>query len=163
MKANTQKGFTLIEVIIATILIGVAVSALLVASASSTTVNSAGTDLSTAEFLVEQIRELTTMKKVIDPEPTFRTWGPEADEANISMYNDLDDYNGLTFNPPIDAGLNTLNDFAAFSQTIQVVNINPNNFTQTEGPLGSDFVRVTVTIQKNGKEICSASWIRANY
>jgi hypothetical protein len=144
-------------------LIGLAISALLVASSSSTTVNSAGTDLSTAEFLIEQIRELTTLKQVEDPDITFCTWGPEADETDLSMYNDLDDFQGLTFNPPIDAGLNPLNDFAAFSQTIQVVNISHNNFTQTVGPLGSDFVRVTVTVQKNGRDICSASWIRANY
>jgi prepilin-type N-terminal cleavage/methylation domain-containing protein len=163
MNRRIYHGFSLIEVMIATILIGLAISALLVASSSSTTINSAGTDLSTAEFLVEQIREFTTLLSVVDPDPSLRVWGPESDETNISMYNDVDDFNNLTFNPPVDAGLNTLNDFSAYSQIIDVVNINPSNFTQTMGPLGSDFIRITVTIQKNGRDICSVSWIRANY
>jgi hypothetical protein len=56
-----KTAFSLIEILIATILVGLAVTALLVASSSMTIANGAGTDLSTAEFLIEQIRELTAL------------------------------------------------------------------------------------------------------
>jgi prepilin-type N-terminal cleavage/methylation domain-containing protein len=56
-----KDGFSLIEVLIAIILVGLAITALLATNQSFTIANSAGTDLSTAEFLIEQIRELMAM------------------------------------------------------------------------------------------------------
>ena len=51
-----RSGFTLVEVLIAVALIGLAIASLLVANISFTKANSAGMDLSTAEVLIEQIR-----------------------------------------------------------------------------------------------------------
>jgi prepilin-type N-terminal cleavage/methylation domain-containing protein len=154
-------GFSLIEVLIATILIGFAITALMVASGSLTIANGAGTDLSTAEFLVEQIRELTALLPVVDPQTGIAVFGPE--EAGLAYYDDLDDFDGVSFSPPIDVNRNVLNDFAAFSQQVIVENVNPSNFDQVVGDHSTNFVRVTVTVVLNAKVIDSTSWIRAQY
>jgi len=156
-----KNGFTLVEVLIAVILVGLAIAALVVASNSFTIANNAGTDLTTAEFLVEQIRELTALLPVIDPQTGTDTFG--AEEANLAGYDDLDDFDGATFSPPIGANRELLNDFAAFSQQVTVENVNPTDFEQMVSDHSSHFVRVTAKVFLNNKEISSTSWIRARY
>jgi prepilin-type N-terminal cleavage/methylation domain-containing protein len=157
-----KNGFTLIEVMIAVILVGLAIASLVGANISFTQANGAGTDLSTAEFLLEQVKELTTMLSVVDPQTGTATFGPETGET-LTGYDDLDDFDNQSFSPPIDAGRNTLNNFASFSQQVIVQNVNPSNFEQVVSPHNTNFVRVTVKVFKNSNEICSASWLRARY
>jgi prepilin-type N-terminal cleavage/methylation domain-containing protein len=154
-------GFTLVEVLVAILLVGMAMVSLLAANGVFTQANGAGTDLSTAEFLVEQVKELTAMLPVIDPEDEYTFFGSE--EASLANYDDLDDFDDKVFSPPISAGRQPLNDFAAFSQQITVQNVNAGDFEQVTGDHGSNFVRVTVVVSLNSKQIASSSWIRADY
>jgi len=155
-------GFSLIEALFAIMLVGLAVASLLAANSAFTKANGAGTDLSTAEFLVEQIRELTTLLAVIDPETEDAVFGPESGET-LTAYDDLDDFDGLTFSPPIDARRDSLVDLGGFSQQVTVENVNASNFEQVVLDHSSFFVRVTVKVYLNAKEISSASWLRARY
>jgi prepilin-type N-terminal cleavage/methylation domain-containing protein len=157
-----KSGFSLIEVLIAILLVGLAMAALMASNTTFTKANGAGTDLSTAEFLVEQIRELTALLPVIEPGSTvWTTFGPEGE--TLANYDDLDDFDGLSFSPPIDADRNSLNDFAAYSQQVTVENVNASNFEQVVADTSTSFVRVTVRVYLNSKEITSASWLRALY
>jgi type II secretory pathway pseudopilin PulG len=156
-----RAAFTLIEALIAIVLVGVAIVSLLVANSSFTKANAVGTDLSTAEFLIEQIRELTTTLPVVDPQDGTTTFGPE--EAALAGYDDLDDFDGASFNPPINADKQTLNDFAAFTQQVTVENVSAADFQQVVGDHSSFFVRLTVTVLYNAKQISSTTWIRARY
>ncbi len=146
----------------AIILVGIAIASLLAANRSFTQTTGAGTELSTAEFLTEQIRELTALLPVIDPQTGTTTFGPETGEI-LSSYDDLDDFNGAVFSPPINAGRQSLSDFAAFRQQVTVENVSNTNFQQVVGHHTSSFVRVTVKALLNGREISSAGWIRARY
>lgn len=138
MRAIMKKGgFTLIEVLIATLLIGLAIVSLVVASASFTKGNASATDLSTAEFLIEQVRE-----------------------RSVSVnYNDLSSLRG-TFSPPIDANGGNLNSFAAFNEQIAVEDVCDSNFGRVVAD--SNFIRINVKVFLNSKQISSASWLRAN-
>ena len=133
-------GFSLIEALVAIVLVGLAIVALVAASSSFTKANAAGAELATAEFLIEQIRELTAMLP----------------------YDDLDDVPS-EFCPPVDAGGTVLNDFAAFTQQITVENVSASNLQQVVGDHSSDFVRVSVEVSLNSRPISSVSWIRARY
>jgi type II secretory pathway pseudopilin PulG len=137
-------GFTLIEALLASLLIGLAIAALVTSSGAFTVYNAAGVDLSTAEFLIEEIRELTT--------PV----------AFNNQFDNLAPYNNQTYNPPVDADGNAMPEFAAYTQKITVTYANPANLTQT-AVVSTDFHRVTVTITKGGRTITSSSWIRAKY
>jgi len=156
-----KKAFTIVEVLVAIVLIGIAIASLVAVSISSTKSNAAGTDLSTAEFLVEQVKEMTALLPVIDPQTgTDFPFGPEPNETSLADYDDLDDFDGATFSPPINADRQTLSDFTAFSQQIIVENVDPKNFEQVILDHGSYFVRITAKVFMNSREICSTSWIR---
>ena len=159
---KNKSGFTLIEVLFAVMLVGLAIASLMTANAAFTKANGAGADLSTAEFLIGQIRELTMLLPVIDPETELATFGPETGET-LADYDDLDDLNGSSFSPPIDAQRTTLNDFPAYSQKIAVENVNASDFEQVVANHSSNFVRITVNVYLNSKQISSASWLRARY
>jgi prepilin-type N-terminal cleavage/methylation domain-containing protein len=157
-----SRGFTFVEVLIATMLVGLAIASLMVANRAFTTANDAGTDLSTAEFLIEQIKELMALLPVVDPQTDITTFGPETGEA-LASYDDLDDFDGANYSPPINADRSVLNDYAAFSQQVTVENVSASNFEQVVGDHGSYFVRVTVGVYQNSQLITSASWLRARY
>jgi len=156
-----SNGFSLVEVLIAVVLVGLAIAALLASNSALTIANSEGAELSTAEFLSEQIRELTAMLNVVDPETGIGTFGPE--EPNFISYDDVDDFDGAVFSPPISADRSTLNDFSAFTQQVTVENVSASNFELVVGDHSSSFVRVTVRVLLNAREISSACWIRARY
>lgn len=159
---RNPKGFSLIEALIAVVLVGLSVTALVVANHSFTQANSFGADLSTAEFVIEQIRELTVLLPVVDPETTTAPFGPE--ETGLAAYDDVDDFDGATFSPPISANRATLSDLAGFSQEVTVQKVSPSNFdTVVPDDDLSAFVRITVNVLQNGQQISSTNWIRARY
>jgi len=134
-KRFARGGFTLIEAMVATMLLAIAIIGLMVASQAYTQVNSAGLDMSTAEFLIEEVRERT-----------------------VSMdFDTLIAFAG-SYSPPQDVEGNALTTFAAFTQQVVVQNVSASDFAVPDP--GSDFARVTVTILRNGQEISSADWIR---
>jgi type II secretory pathway pseudopilin PulG len=156
-----KTGFTLVEALIAVMLIGLALVSLLAANSAFTQANAAGVNLSTAQFLTEQIRELTAMLPVVDPNDGSAVFGPE--EGSPLLYDDLDDFDDTVFLPPINADRQALPDFGAFSQHITVQNVAAGNFEQVAPDHSSSFVRVTVKVCLNSEEVTTASWIRARY
>jgi type II secretory pathway pseudopilin PulG len=153
-------GFTLIEALIASMLIGLAIAALVSSSGAFTMYNAAGLDLSTSEFLIEEIRELTAPM----PATEGTTFGLDTGEVSLALYDDVDDFRNRTYKPPIGVDRVAMTEFAAYSQRISVDKVNSADLTQTLASTAtSDFYRVTVTILKNEQTITSASWIRAKY
>ncbi len=137
--AAKTAGFTLIEMLFATMLLGLVIAALIAASGAFTMANGYGVDLSTAEFLIEEVREYT---------------------ANVDFDTLVATYDGQTFNPPKDVTGAEMTDFGQFSQQIAIDYVESGDFDHTvTGP--TDFVRVTVTVTKAGTPLSSTSWIRA--
>ncbi len=167
--ANVAQGFTLIEVMIATVLIGLAVAALVGANGAHTMVNDAGARLSTAEFLLEQIRERTAQFPVVEPgtaDDQVATVG--AEESTPSDYDDVDDFDGdgdgTVFSPPIDAAGTALTIFNNYTQKVTVNKVDPDDFqTAMADNADSDFIQVNVEVTYNGTILSTASWIRARY
>jgi prepilin-type N-terminal cleavage/methylation domain-containing protein len=160
-KKFANRGFTLLECLIAIVLVGIAVAALVAANGSFTRVNAQASELSTAEYLIEQIRELTDLLAVVDPQGGTAVFGPE--EGSVSNYDDIDDFDNAVFNPPITADKQILSDFSAYTQQVIVQNINTSNFDQVVADHSTNYVRVSVTILLNGKEVTTSRWIRARY
>ena len=140
-RAPAANGFTLAEILVAVVIIGIAIAALVGANGAFTQVNGAAVNLSTAEFLIEEIRELTTM----------------------SAYDDLYDFDNANFCPPVDVSGAALTDFGSFTQQVTVENVNPASLETPVADHTSPFVRITVVIVQNNRPISSASWIRATY
>lgn len=160
-----KSGLSLIEVLFAILLVGLAIASLMAANGAFTKANGAGTDQSTAEFLIGEIRELTMLLPVVEP----NTWasevdvfGPEPGET-LATYDDLNDFDDKTYSPPISAERTPLNQLSAFSQRIKVENVSPSNFEQVVADNTSNFYRVTVSVYLSSRQISSASWLRARY
>ena len=146
MKRNNKKqkspltaGFSLIEAMVAVLLVGLVVTALMMSNGSLTKANAAGVNISTAEFLTEQMREYVAAL-------------PYANLAALAAAS--------PYSPPVDVNGNAMTQFASFSQQVTVQAVSPADLTTPQG--GSDFSRVTVSILFNGASINSATWIRSN-
>lgn len=135
-----QNGFTLIEVLCVVLLIGIAIASLVAANMSLTQANGAGADMSTAEFLIEQIRERTAL---VD-------------------FSGLTAFNGAVYSPPEDSKGNNITALTGFSQHITVEKMDGTDFTKVITG-ASNYLRITVTVMQNSKVLSSAQWIRANY
>ncbi len=139
-RGKQMGGFTLLESLFAALLIGLVIAALVASNTAFTMANAAGVDLSTAEFLIEEIRERYAIMAFNDFTPTS-DW--------------------IVYPTPIDMEGNPLDDFAAFTQKVYVKPVSGVDFETPANPT-TDFRKITVRIYKNDQFISEASWIRAN-
>ena len=156
-----KKGFTLIEVLISIVLVGIAIASLLAANTCFTNVNGESLKLSNAEFLTEQIRQITALLPANDPQSTTATFGTE--ETQLADYDDIDDFDNKTFNPPIDLMRQPLSDFSEYTQKTTVHNISESNLQQIVSDNSTNLLRITVEISINSQILTTTSWLRARY
>ena len=134
--SRRPSGFTLMEAVFSIIIIGFAVSGLMLLFGTGTNVTAYGNRLSQAVFLAEEIRSMTDDVKFV----------------NLMNYNDA------TFNG-VDAGGNTLIGMDGFQQQIIVQGVNPADLTVSVG--NPNMVRVTAIVTYHGHEMTRISWLRA--
>ncbi len=156
-----RSGMTLVEVMVAIVLVGIALSTLVGANGYITQINGAGRDLSVAGSLLEHIKEKMATLPVVDPVTSNAQFGPEEDDW--TQYDDVDDFDGASFNPPIDARGNALSQWSAFTQQVVVQNVDVDDLATPVGDLGSNFYRVTVTVLHQQNPVTSGTWIRCLY
>jgi len=105
---RNQGGFTLIESAMATVIIGVGVLAMVDAQSSFITANSWSSHAASGTYLANEIREMTRNLPKHDPvvglyiEPdagggVLHGWGPDAGEVGVDDFDDIDDFDGMTF------------------------------------------------------------------
>jgi hypothetical protein len=154
-------GFMLIEAALTTVIIGVAVVALLAVIGSATATNGNNRELTRGVFLAQEIREMLAPLPACQDGGRF---GPEPGEA-LASFNDLDDFNGQTFTPPINAQRQALpaDEWAGWTQSVAVANIDPNYLAghQTIQGGSTDMIRVTVEVRKDGRLVYRLSWLAA--
>ncbi len=102
-------GFTLIETSMATVIIGVGVLAMVDAQSSFIVSNQWSSHAASATFLANEIRELTRNLPKHDPVNGLHLtddgsgnivasgWGPNPGEVVVGDFDDIDDFDGLTF------------------------------------------------------------------
>jgi MSHA pilin protein MshD len=143
--SRRQSGFTLIELIIFIVIVSVSVAGILLVM--NTVVASSADPLirKQALALAESVMEEILQKNYDDPDGL-----PNVVEANRTLYDDVDDYNGLTNAAFIDlpAALN--------SYVIAIVVAAPAALN------GVQLKRVTVNVT-HGPEIVTVTGYRGNY
>jgi len=156
-----KNAFTLIEILAVLILLGLAIAAVVGSNAAITQSTAMTVQLSTSEFLIEQIRELSAIMPIRDPLSGAAYFGPEPSETGIALFDDVDDFDGFISSPPVDSQRRLLSDYSDYKQTVTVENVSPTNFQTVVADNSSDFVRVTVKVYYKNSEIAKMSWIRA--
>ena len=107
-RAGQAGGFTLIESAMATVIIGVGVLAMVDAQTSFIIANSWSSHAARGTYLGNEIREMTRNLPKHDPVVglfieedggggILHGWGPDAGEVTIGDFDDIEDFDGLTF------------------------------------------------------------------
>lgn len=158
-KQVLQRGFSLIEVAIATCIIGVGVTSLMALCQSCTQANEGGGQLSRAAFLAQEVREWTVRLPFSDPDEgdAGNPLGADANDPAGSA-DDLDDLMNVTYDPPRNAHGTGITDMAGWSEQITLTWVNPGTLAAV-APGGSDAVRVDVSIHYRGMHVFSTSWL----
>lgn len=176
--SGRDRGFTLIETALATVIVGVGVIAIVAAQQAFHKQNAWSTHSSIAERLGNEIREMTLNLPRHDPVTGDEFWGPEPNETSWIDYDDLDDYDGssgggLVFsaalgNGPINARREIIANMAGWSQEVYVSNVDPFDITVDAADGSTNMIRVDVIVkfQASGateaKEMTRVSWIAPN-
>jgi len=160
--ARLRRGFTLIEVAVASVLIALGVTALMVASGSATRVNQANVDMTQAVILAQELREWTLQLPFSDPDEADQDNPPGPDGSDPqSFVDDLDDLKDVTYSPPRDGQGQAISHLGLWSQTITITWRNPDDVLQTVAEGGSDLVHVQVTVSTRGEPILTTGWLVA--
>ncbi len=153
-------GFTLVEVQIAMLVIGLGILALLHAMASGSRINAAGRDITQATFLAQEIREWTLREPFSDQDEPDKDNPPGPDGMSPQVFvDDLDDLMNVTFSPPRDGRENPIAGLGDWSQVIQMDWRDPDDLDATVNPGASDVICVKVSIQRGNVEVLNTSWL----
>lgn len=161
-------GFTLIEVSLAMVIVGVGIVAMMQLLAVCTTQNRAGGEITVATLLAENIRETMAGLPLTDPIFGHGTFGAESGQS-LAAYDDVDDFDGQSFNPPIDAFRNPIPELSNYTQIVSVDPVQPTQLSNAVSKstfTGAVRVRVKVMFRTDDslplEEVHQASWIRVN-
>ena len=176
-----QRGFTLVELIVAMVIIGTCVAGVLAAFSASVR-GSAEPMVSKqlvaiAEALLEEVQQASfTYCDPVDANAEKATSsaacatvpekiGPEA--GNARPFDNVNDYHGLNFNPilnPIsDVAENPVPDLAAYSAAIAVAPAALSTLAAGVDVATSDALRIIVTVSGPGSQTFALEGYRARY
>lgn len=135
--------------------------------------NATAGQATTAMLLASNVQEAMAGLSFNDPAYANTYFGPEPGET-LAGYNDVDDFDGRTFNPPIDAARQPVTGLAQYSQVVSVVPVFPTKLNSNLNPTALEIpkstntgaVRVQVRVLYRpvpsvpAVEVFRSSWIR---
>ena len=166
-------AFTLIETALAMVIISTGVLAIMAAEQAYHQNNAWSQRVGTALLLANEIRELTVNLPRYDPITGDATWGPEANEATVDEFDDLDDFDGplgegTVYSPPIDANRQNIPNMERWTQVVTVENVLENMVNGAAAPDNStNVLRITCRVlfqtpdMSEPSEITQLTWYRA--
>ena len=160
VRHDHRRGFTLIETALATVIIGVGVLALVDSQAAFLASNAWSTQTATANYLANEIREMTRRLPKHDPvnglyvdgTGALRGWGPRSSDANAQDFAYITAFDGMTFASSGSVGWadgNLPGPIDAFGTTIPDVDGNGNvRMTSANAPMPLQGWSQTVSVVK---------------
>lgn len=135
-KPRKRRGFTLMEVALATTIVGSGFVAMLALLAAGTRVTQEGAEQTSAALLTRAVKEYTLSR-------TF---------AQVrAMHNQ-------TFTPPIDSCGAAISTLPSWSQRVTVQPVDPDRVSLNIASTNPDAVRITVQILRNGEAVAEEQW-----
>ena len=117
---SVPRGFTLIECMLAMVIVSVGLVSSVRLFAACTQQSITANQMTTAMLLAGHIREAMVGLSFNDPISGKTNFGFEAGET-LASFDDIDDFDGQTFNPPIDSLRATITSMSQFTQVVSVV------------------------------------------
>lgn len=162
--STNRKAFTIIELLITIVLVGVALLALVMSFHESLKSFERQKDLVTANLLCEDLMNEIRSKQYANPQYSTN-FGPEAGETKRIRFNDVDDYNNWSETPPKTVDGTNLPNCAGFTRRVIVVNVPATNFNSPPLPdyYTNDFKRITVVVSNITFVISNVSVVSRDY
>jgi hypothetical protein len=168
-----RRGFTLMEAALATIIVGTGITALMALAGSLTDQNNTAGQMTTSMLLASHIQEAMEGLSFNDPAYASTYFGPEPGET-LANFNDIDDFDGQSISPPIDAARQPIAGLSKYTQVVTVLPVYANKLNSNTNPASLDLpktantgaARVMVRIlykqapTSAAKEVFRTSWIR---
>ncbi len=159
MLSRQPNGFTLAEVLMASVVMGVGITAVMMALRSGTLVNTGASEMSQGVLLAQELRERMGQLPFSDTDAEHQDNSPGLDEASISYADDMDDYNHQVFSPPISSMGDPLTNMDRWSQTVDITWKNDNNIAAGVSDGASDTAYVKITIRHDNEVVLTTGWI----
>src|ERR1044071_3509441 len=141
---RNRRGFTLIEASLATMIVVVGILSIMQLFTACTTQNGAAANMTTAMLLAENIQE--TMAGLSFSDPAFgKTYFGVEPGQTLAGYDDMDDFDGKTVNPPIDSTRTTIPTLSQYSQVVSVWPVYPNQLSANSNTASPDISQTTYT------------------
>ncbi len=168
-------GFTLIEASLTTVIVGVGIAATMMLFFTSTRNNAFATHGTIGMMLAGHIQEAMAPLSFNDPITAGNTFGAETGQT-LDTFDDVDDFDGLTLTPPIDALRRPISNMGQYTQVIRVVPVYARKLSVSNDPDHPEIplstytgaVRVTVRVLyaprpgNEKQEVAKLSWIRVD-
>src|SRR5690348_8237773 len=161
-----RRGFTILEAAVATVLVGVMLTAALSAAGAAAVAQYRSADRSRGRFLAQSLMSEILSKYYIDPGST-PTFGPEAGETTSppsrSKFNDVDDYNNWSEWPPQNADGTALDaSLGTWGRSVSVCWVSSSDLTTPVTTSDTGVKRITVTVTHNNLVVYKSTAIKAN-
>jgi prepilin-type N-terminal cleavage/methylation domain-containing protein len=182
-RRNRPRGFTLLEAMLATSIVGIGILSMMQLFTACTIQNRQAVNMTAAMLLAQNVQE--TMAGLAFSDPAFgKTYfGPEPGQT-VGSFDDIDDFDdgdggkgtaaAKIFNPPIDSTRQQIPQMANYAQDVSVWPVYPNQLSSNSNTSAPDMnqltytgaARVTVRILHRRDataawtEIYRTSWIR---
>jgi prepilin-type N-terminal cleavage/methylation domain-containing protein len=141
LRIPRSEGFSLIEVAVATVIIGLGVTALLMSVGAGTQINDNAQELTQASFLAGEVRE----------------WATNQTFANLSALA-----NPTTFSPPQDGSGNVITDMAGWSQTVSITWRDGANLNNNVTAGTSKFINLQVQVFRGSRLMLATTALVVN-
>jgi len=158
-RAHRCAGFTLMEVMVATVLIGVGISAALFGMGTSVNTTAEGKKVLLSGDLAGYVKQLSRSLYFEDPSLEGITFGAEEGEAGLEDFDDIDDLDGLSLSPPVGADGAVLTGFQGWSQNVAVSALDPDTFEVTNDVSESPLRRIEVEVRKGTRVVNRFQWL----
>jgi hypothetical protein len=146
-----------VEVLVASAIMGLLFVALMEAFRTGLQMLEHSQRVTVASSLAEEIHQMSLTLAMNDPDGGAG-WGAEAGEAG-PPYDDVDDLDGRTFSPPVNADGIQISGLEDYRQEVTVASVSESDFDDVVQDGTSGVSRVTVTISCQGTEVCTMSWL----
>jgi len=156
-RRDGRRGFSLIESMIAIVIVGFGVTAMMELLATGTMANASGTELTTAVNLAGNVREISLGLPFYDPQQPTQ-WSTK--ESTVAGYDNVLDLDNCSFSPPLDVNRLGMDQYANWRQVVSVESVSEDNLASVRSDTTAEpTARVTVQIMHNGAEVYRMSWL----
>ncbi len=161
-RPGAARAFSLVEVAISTIVIGVMYAAVLNTVAAAKLTQAATADRIRGHELAQQLLTEILLLPYVDPQDNSE-FGPASAEAAASrgQFDDVDDYHRYSESPPKHSDGSDMADLAGWSRTVTVIRANTNDLTAA-ATIETGAKRITVQVLRGTKVVAEAAALRTN-